>query len=691
MSETDWKTPLPPQAFWLARLLNPLHRFFDWLYHSRYNPLYRSGTLAMGFLVILLISGLYLIFFYSISQPYESVAVLQGQVASGRWIRALHRYATDGAVIAVVFHILQLLAQGKTWGPRVLAWVSGIILLIVLFLSAWTGYVMVWDLHGQLLAVTGAKMLEVFPFLREPLAQAFDGSVPISQSFFFMNLFLHVALPVAMILGMWVHTARLSRSRWFPIRKIFVASILSFVALAICWPAVLLEKASLTSVPGRIPVDWFVGFWTPMARHSPGISLLLWVVGIALLLSIPWWWKPSARNIRKSSHVDVDRCSGCTQCARDCPYEAIAMAPRDDGRRLVAVVDSRICVSCGMCAASCDDLCIGPPERSGSEQLCALETFCAEQLENVATPAVVAIVCKHNGYVPKRWQEFEKREQGTIVYPVDCCGTVHTQAIEKLLEHFAGVFFHACPERNCFNRDGLELLSQRMFFKRVPFLARHVDQRRIYVDASSEREIYVAHEAARQFRASLRDLDSGKYLPPRSPSNLGHWFRGVVASVLILLGIACGSQIPLGRPSKSGILRIGAKIPHASLEVCHQLSDEEKKALPKHMQPQKVCEQTPLHYVLRVSIDGRDVVKREVSLSGIRGDSPLFVSEDIEVEPGSRTVIVDMTPTETIATKEHHLYLEQVVLFQPRRVFLITYDSQENRLKPASEKTTTTS
>ena len=107
MKELKPRIPKISEIFGL--LLNPLNRFFDWLYHSRYNPLYRSGTLAVSFLLILLVSGLYLIFFYSLSDPYNSMVEINSQVWLGRWIRSLHRYATDAALIAVFFHILQLL------------------------------------------------------------------------------------------------------------------------------------------------------------------------------------------------------------------------------------------------------------------------------------------------------------------------------------------------------------------------------------------------------------------------------------------------------------------------------------------------------------------------------------------------------------------------------------------------------
>ena len=97
-----------------ADLLGAADRLFDRVYSSRYNPLYRSGTLASLCLAIALATGVYLLFVYEIGRPYESVEAIQRDVWLGRWIRALHRYASDAAVAAVLLHVLRLLIQGKT-------------------------------------------------------------------------------------------------------------------------------------------------------------------------------------------------------------------------------------------------------------------------------------------------------------------------------------------------------------------------------------------------------------------------------------------------------------------------------------------------------------------------------------------------------------------------------------------------
>lgn len=118
-----------------ARLDAWFNEFYTW----RYNPLYHSGALVVACFVILLFTGIYLLLFYRISAPYESVGSITAQWWGGRWIRTLHRYVSDLAIVATVVHVVRMFAQGRTWGPRALAWVSGVFLAGFFFLCGWTG------------------------------------------------------------------------------------------------------------------------------------------------------------------------------------------------------------------------------------------------------------------------------------------------------------------------------------------------------------------------------------------------------------------------------------------------------------------------------------------------------------------------------------------------------------------------
>jgi quinol-cytochrome oxidoreductase complex cytochrome b subunit len=101
-----------------ARVLARLDTAVNRLYGSRCNPLYRSGAATAALIVLLLVTGLYLLLFYRVGAPYESVARITGQVWLGRWVRSLHRFAADAAVVTATIHAIRMFAQGRSWGPR---------------------------------------------------------------------------------------------------------------------------------------------------------------------------------------------------------------------------------------------------------------------------------------------------------------------------------------------------------------------------------------------------------------------------------------------------------------------------------------------------------------------------------------------------------------------------------------------
>jgi len=94
----------------LDRLRRPLawadaatNRLYGW----EHSPLYHSGVIAAALFAIVIVTGLYLLFFYRIGAPYESVARITNHIWLGQWSRSLHRYASDGAIVFAVIHAVR--------------------------------------------------------------------------------------------------------------------------------------------------------------------------------------------------------------------------------------------------------------------------------------------------------------------------------------------------------------------------------------------------------------------------------------------------------------------------------------------------------------------------------------------------------------------------------------------------------
>ena len=490
-----------------ARLLARLDTAVNRLYGSRYNPLYRSGTVTVALLILLLVTGLYLLLFYRIGTPYESVARMTGQIWAGRWIRTLHRFAGDAAVVAATVHAIRMFAQRRSWGRRTMPWVTGIALVALVMVCGWTGYVMVWDTFGYILAVEGARLLDLLPLFSEPLGRAFAGERAIPGAFFFLNLFLHIALPIGMGIVLLAHVSRVARPVLLPVKGLmwWGTALLSVVSLA--FPVGLAPRADPLQLPASIPVDVFYAFWLPAARAMPaGVTATAAVVILGLLLLVPWLTKPAPDQLLPASVVNERLCTGCEQCAEDCPYEAITMIRRSDDRpTLVAHVDPARCVSCGICAGSCAPMGVGPVGRTGRDQLALARSFMLQQTPGASD--VVVVACARAAGGAARSGVFE----GAPVYPIPCAGSLHSSVIELLVRGGAGgVLLLTCPKEDCWNREGVTWVEQRLFHEREAELQARVDRRRVELHHVSLGDTMLARRILADFRARVAALERAR-------------------------------------------------------------------------------------------------------------------------------------------------------------------------------------
>ena len=485
------------------RGLNAVDAACNRLWGWRGNPLYQSGTIVIALLVALLVSGLWLIFFYRVSAPYASVAQLTGAPWTGNWVRSFHRYASDAAVLFTLVHALRMYAQGRSWGPRALAWITGVLMLLLVFVCGWTGYVMVWDTFGQLLVREGTRILDTLPVLSEPTSRIFTGERPIPSVFFFLNLFAHVGLPLAFLVGLWLHVTRLARPPLVPPRPLLWGVIGVVLALAIGRPLTMSPEASAFRFPAQVNADWFYAFWLPLSRSmSAGTALAGAAVTSLALLLVPVATRRRGTLAPPASHVDENICTGCRQCSIDCPYEAITMLPLSEGRATeVARVTSDLCVSCGICAGSCAPMGVGPAGRTGRDQLVRVRAFLASEERKAGE--IVAVCCERGAGRFGRMLAVE----GAALYPVDCAGNLHTSVIELLIRGgTGGVLVIACPPRDCWNREGPRWLLERIYHDREAELQRRVDRHRVRVAYANGSEARLARQALREFTAHVAAL-----------------------------------------------------------------------------------------------------------------------------------------------------------------------------------------
>ena len=496
-------TPAPPRSERLAlRLLTALDTVANRVYGQRCNPLYQSGTIVVALYLVLLVTGLWLIVFYRVGAPWESVAGIAARPWTGNWVRTLHRYASDAAVVATAVHALRMFAQGRSRGARTLAWTSGWLLLFLIMVCGWTGYVMVWDVFGQYLAQEGARVLDALPILSEPLSRAFTGEAPLPMAFFFLNLFVHIGVPLAMGAIFWLHVKRLARPRMLPPQPTLWVAIGALTVAAVAWPVPMAPQANALLLPYQVPADLFFAFWIPVARAIGGrqTSLIAMAVAVGVLV-LPRLVAYGSAAPRPST-VDEEICVGCLQCALDCPYGAITMVERDSRRSpVVARVDPALCVSCGICAGSCPPMGVGPPGRTGRDQLAGVRDFLAAPRRRPGEIVVVCCTQAAAGFAD------DLTAAGGAPFPIDCAGNLHTSVVEQLLRGGVdGVLVLACPPRDCWHREGAHWLEERVYHAREAELQARVNRARVRIANVNAGDRRQAVATLRSFAADVKAL-----------------------------------------------------------------------------------------------------------------------------------------------------------------------------------------
>jgi NAD-dependent dihydropyrimidine dehydrogenase PreA subunit len=186
----------------------------------------------------------------------------------------------------------------------------------------------------------------------------------LDSRFFSLMIFIHIAVPLIALLVLWIHLQRVTKPRINPPRGLAIGSLGAMLALSLVHPAVSQGPADLAMVPGAIGLDWFYLPLYPLLETWPGpVTWSAAATLLVILFAVPWL--PPLRRARPAV-VDLDNCNGCERCYNDCPYNAITMVPRTDGRRSSSSRASML--PCAWRAASAP----GPARRRRRSVACPL-------------------------------------------------------------------------------------------------------------------------------------------------------------------------------------------------------------------------------------------------------------------------------------------------------------------------------
>ena len=462
---------------------------FDHAFAAAQNPWRHLGALAFLCLAVAVASGIVAFALYdtSVSGAYESGRRLQDDpLLLGRLLRGLHRYAADGFMLLTALHLLREAARGHFLGVRWFSWLTGISLAWLLWIAGITGLWLLWDERALYSITATAEWLQALPLAGDLLARNFLTPGAMSDRFFSLIMFVHIGVPLLLLGAVWIHVQRISQVRIWPPRALTLGSLAMLALLALCVPAESLGRADTGHVAAGVALDWFYQFVHPLADivFAPGAWLIAAAVTLFLALMPMLPLQPALPQAM--ARVDLGNCNGCARCAADCPFGAVVMIPRTDGRnypRQASVIPD-LCAACGICVGACPS---STPFRSLQDLVSGIELPGApvaalrEQLQHrlsalTGAQKIMLFTCRQAA-------DFDSlADAATAVMPMECAAMVPPSFIEYALRLGAdGAVVAGCRESDCEFRLGDSFVLERIAGTREPRLRAAVPSERIAV------------------------------------------------------------------------------------------------------------------------------------------------------------------------------------------------------------------
>jgi len=639
------------------------------------NPFLQTGAIAMVSLLIATVTGVFLLFWYSPSvvKAFPSVQSMEAAAWTGGLIRSLHRYSSDLCLFFSLVHAIRLFFQRRFTGARWLAWITGIVMVAIIWIIGWTGYWLVWDTRAQHVAVGTAKLLDVLPIFADPMGRTLLVNETVNSLLFFVIFFIHMMIPLVFGVATWLHLSRISRPKFLTgkLLSYWMAGVL--LLLSIFFPATASGPAEMTAVGQSFTMDaWYLFPIALMDRLSAGALWGILLIGSLLVFSIPWLL---SRKRPESALVIVSRCDACSKCYVDCPYNAITMVARTDGQEAKiptqARVDPDLCVGCGICAGSCDTAGNGLPSFDVIEIRKMMRGWIRE-MEDAGEDPFIALICENSAGIDLKVDSQSgvcDKLPGYRVLKIPCSGWIQPLTLEGLVRKGAkGVLIVSCGPGECRYREGAEWTRQRLEGERAPALREdHADRDKILLlglDKTCRKQM-IDHAAAFQ---------SGKpVLDKMGPSKAMIGFSATVMGLFVACVIALGSAIPYAAPAEDApSLVVTFRHPGQVSEIVKVRTPEELEAMPVHMRQAEIRERRRMNVRLRVSIDGQVVWEESYIPKGIWADGPSVAMETISIEPGSHKI--EVAVGDGADESEWQFVDEKVVEFTEKNRRVIIFD-----------------
>ena len=181
---------------------------------SNISYLWNFGSLLAFCLGIQIITGLFLAMHYnpSVLEAFNSVEHIMRDVNNGWLIRYLHSNTASAFFFLVYLHIGRGLYYGSYRAPRTLVWVLGIIIFLLMTVTAFLGYVLPYGQMSLWGATVITNLMSAVPWIGQDIVEFLWGGFSVNNATLNRFFALHFLLPFVLAALVLMHLIALHDS-----------------------------------------------------------------------------------------------------------------------------------------------------------------------------------------------------------------------------------------------------------------------------------------------------------------------------------------------------------------------------------------------------------------------------------------------------------------------------------------------
>ncbi len=183
------------------------HHLIDYPAPKNLNYWYNFGSIAGIMLVAQIVTGIVLAMHYTphADLAFNSVEHIMRDVNYGWLMRYMHANGGSFFFIAVYIHLFRGMYYGSYKAPREILWWMGIVILLLMMASAFTGYVLPWGQMSFWGATVITNLFSAIPWIGEDIVIWLWGGFSVDNPTLNRFFSLHYLLPFVIFGVVFVH------------------------------------------------------------------------------------------------------------------------------------------------------------------------------------------------------------------------------------------------------------------------------------------------------------------------------------------------------------------------------------------------------------------------------------------------------------------------------------------------------